>query len=290
MNANWMGVSVRARVWGWIAGGAGIGGALSPVLFTHMIERTGWRTAFVITGVGTVVIAIIWISSVGDYPYGYEPPRRTAAKRAPWRLLLTNRQLLLVSAGYFLICYFEYIFFYWAFYYLGEIRHMGSRQSAWYTMALFLAWTLFAPLGGRASDALISRLGLRRGLRVIPILGVVLSAGMVFLATGVASAEAAGTLVALALGFAAATDASYWTAAIDIGGEAAGTAGGLLNTGGNLGGFLAPVATPWVASHFGWSAGLYFGCFLALLSIIAWLFVDPTRRLETAWRARSSQD
>jgi len=36
MNANWTPVSARARVWGWIASGAGIGGAISPLLFTWM--------------------------------------------------------------------------------------------------------------------------------------------------------------------------------------------------------------------------------------------------------------
>src|SRR5260370_39725315 len=34
MNANWMPLSHRARVWGWIASGAGIGGAFFPPPFT----------------------------------------------------------------------------------------------------------------------------------------------------------------------------------------------------------------------------------------------------------------
>ena len=43
MNANWFPVSHRARVWGLIAGGVGIGGAVSPLLFSAMITRFGWR-------------------------------------------------------------------------------------------------------------------------------------------------------------------------------------------------------------------------------------------------------
>ena len=124
------------------------------------------------------------------------------------RMLLTNGDLMLLTAGYFAADYFEYIFFCWAFYYLGQIRHMGAAQSAVYTTGLFLSWMLFAPPCGKVSDLCVRRFGPRKGMRIDPIGALSLSAVLLFAALGLRSAEMTGVL--MALGLAAATDGSYW--------------------------------------------------------------------------------
>jgi MFS family permease len=85
-------------------------------------------------------------------------------------------------------------------------------------------------------------------------------------------------LLSLALGFAASADVPFWSAAVNLGGRRAGAAGGLMNTGGNLGGSIAPLLTPLVAARFGWSAGLYLGAAVAVLGILAWTRIDPAPR------------
>jgi ACS family D-galactonate transporter-like MFS transporter len=62
MNANWMPLSHRARVWGWIASGAGIGGAFSPLLFTWMSGRYGWRGAFWISAVASAILSLVHLN------------------------------------------------------------------------------------------------------------------------------------------------------------------------------------------------------------------------------------
>ncbi len=278
MNANWIELEKRSRIWGWIASGAGIGGALSPILFTNLIARAGWRIAFIVIGVATAALGLAWITSVRDFPKRSAPPQtRPAVSLAQWKALAQNRDLMLVTAGYIGIAYLEYIFFYWGFYYLGQVRHMSADQSAWFTTALWISWTIFAPLGGRLSDALVRWLGLKNGQRIMPIVGAGCSAALVLLATNLENAQAAGVVVALALGLAASTDAAHWTAAIHIGEQDSGAAGGILNTGGNLGGFLGPFLTPWIAARYGWNGGLYFACFMAVMSIVCWSFVDVER-------------
>ena len=170
--------------------------------------------------------------------------------------------------------YFEYIFFYWTYYYLGQIRHMGAAQSAVYTTGLFVAFLIFAPAGGKATDLCVRRFGLRTGMRIVPIAATSLSVLVLLVAIGLSSAEMTGVLMAVALGLAASTEGAYWAATIQASGKEAGAAFGIFNGGGNLGGFLAPVATPWLASQFGWSAGLYFGCLVVCLSIGVWFFID----------------
>ena len=44
-----------------------------------------------------------------------------------------------------------------------------------------------------------------------------------------------------------------------------------MNAGGNLGGFFAPIVTPWIAGRFGWTWGLYFGSLLALATALVWI-------------------
>ena len=52
-----------------------------------------------------------------------------------------------------------------------------------------------------------------------------------------------------------------------------GSAGGILNCGGNLGGMLAPVFTPIIAARLGWTWGLYVGSAVVLLGVAVWAFI-----------------
>jgi ACS family glucarate transporter-like MFS transporter len=274
MNSNRIPVENRALVQGWIAAGAGIGGALSPFLFPLIIAGWGWRFAFLATGAATLVVALCWFLVTRTEAPVSGLTQAQSRPKAPWKSLLSNRQLILITFSYFLTCYFEYIFFYWTYYYLGEIRHASASQSATFTSILFLAWLVLAPVGGLVSDSLSTRRGLQ-GRRLAPILGLVLSAAATVLGIELTDTTASALMLA-GLGIAAATDASFWAAAIEVGGTQSGAAGGILNTGGNLGVLIAPVLTPWIAARYGWSAGLYFGSFIVLVGASLWLVISPT--------------
>ena len=110
----------------------------------------------------------------------------------------------------------------------------------------------------------------------MPASCILLSAILLFAGTHVASSWLVGALLALSFGLASASDGPFWVAAIDSGGENVGAAGGVLNTGSNIGGFIAPVLTPFIASLFGWSSALYFGCLVAALGVAIWFFLEAT--------------
>jgi MFS family permease len=276
MNANWVPLTQRARVWGWIACGAGIGGAVSPILFSGMIERYGWRTAFWMAGFATAAVGIVWYLYVRDYP-----PQRTdlietkieSPPPTPWKKLLTNRDLALLTISYAAVAYFEYIFFYWLYYYYGQIRHMGTSQTAAYTTAVWLAWVVMTPIGGWVSDRMAAVYGPARGRRIVPIIGLTLSGILLCVGLNLTQPLAIATLMCLSLGFASSSDGSYWASAITVGGEHVGAAGGILNAGGNVGGFLAPVLTAYLASRVGWTWALYGGAFMVMVGVISWFFI-----------------
>jgi MFS family permease len=293
MIANWFPEIKRGRVWGFVAAGAGLGGAASPPLFSRMIARYGWRTSFWLAAAGTAVLALAWHRNTCDYPNDHpsiadlsERSSREAVKQArnrhgrtPWRQLLTDRNLMLLTIGYFAVCYFDYLFFYWIYYYFGEVRHIEPTRTAVYTAALFLTWTVMTPLGGWVSDRLVERCGRKAGRRLVPIVGLALSAVLLGWGASVSRPGASAALLSLALGLAAATDGPFWAAAIDMGGAHVGAAGGVLNMGGNLGGFFAPIITPFIASYFGWSSGLYSASLIVMLGVLVWFFVDPTKAI-----------
>ncbi len=273
MSANWNPPSARAGVWGWIASGAGIGGACTPLLFSWMRAHYGWRGSFWLAGAGSAVLACIWYWYVRDYP-AESKHLRAVRPPTPWKELLGNHDLMLLTAGYVTANYFEYIFFFWLYYYFGQIRKMGMDQSAIYTTLMWLTWMVMTPLGGWASDRLGRRFGLRNGRRIVVVASMAISAILVTIGSNVTGTLPTVVLLCLSLGFAAGTDAPYWAAAIDASGKHSGTGGAIFNTGGNIGGMLAPTLTPLLAHWFGWSAGLYFGGAFVLLGVTVWFFLE----------------
>lgn len=182
----------------------------------------------------------------------------------------------MLTAGYFAVCYFEYIFFFWLYYYFGNVRRFSQSQTTLATTALFVAWSVMTPAGGWCADRLTPCLGSMRAKRwvctcTLPISPILLLAG-----ASIESAIPSITCIALAMGFAAASDGPFWAAVIEASPGQVGAATSLLNTGGNLGGVVSPMLTPWVAAWAGWAGGLYLASAVVLIRVLLWFFVDCT--------------
>ena len=293
MNANWIPSSRRAAVQGFISAGAGTGSALSPILFSWTIAQYGWRNSFWLAAIATAALAVLWLWYARNHPAehpslgsengiskfaGGETGEAPGARVTPWRRLLTDRNLMLLTVSYFTVGYFVYIYFFWIYYYLGEVRGLGPNETAISTTIIFLTWMTLAPLGGWASDSLVKRFGLKTGRRVVPMVGLTLSALLLAVGINLSGTVATVALLSLSFGFAAFSDGPYWAAGIDLGGKQVGAACGILNTGSNLGG-LAPLITPIIAAHVSWSWSFYFGCLVLMVGVFLWFFVDPTQTI-----------
>jgi len=290
MNANWFPVTRQGLVWGLIAGGAGIGSALSPSLFSWIISHYGWRKSFWLAGATTALLAAVWAGYARDRPSDHRSTQGeevlfsfqtktesgNTGRKPALRKLLANRNVMLLAAGYMTVGYFEYVFFFWIYYYFGEILHMSRTETSVYTTVIFLAWAVMTPVGGWLSDRLVRTLGKKLGRPMVPAGGMLLGSLLLFSGMQLSRPGAVGALLALSFGLASCSDGPFWAATIDAGGENAGAACGVLNTGSNIGGFIAPVLTPFIASLAGWSPALYFGCLVAALGVVIWLFIDAT--------------
>jgi MFS family permease len=278
MAANWIPLTAQGWAQALIMAGAAWGAALSPLVFSRAIGAYGWRTSFWLAAALAALLGAIWFWSVRDHPPGRVVTGKPRAA-SQWRVLLTNKNLLLLTIAYFLANYFEYIFFYWIYYYFGEVRHLGKSETALATTILFLAMAVMTPVGGKISDKLVARYGLKFGRRAVAMAGMGASAVLLCLGASGFGVAATVALLSLAFGFAASAEGPFWATAIEISGDQVGAGCGIFNTGGNVGGMLAPLITPLIAVHFGWAGGLYFGSLLVLIGMLMWLLIDPGKKV-----------
>jgi ACS family glucarate transporter-like MFS transporter len=89
----------------------------------------------------------------------------------------------------------------------------------------------------------------------------------------------AAAVLAVCTGLILGVEGPYWATGNQISAKNVGFVGGLLNTGGNLGGVISPTLTP-IAQHFGWVHALDFAAVVALGAAALWLTVIPSQKLE----------
>lgn len=265
----------RALIWGFVAAGAGLGSAFSPVIFSWSLSRYDWRGSFGLAASATAMLAIAWWLCVRDLPRSMEKEvsPSAAVSLAGLYELLKNRNVLLLSIGYFTVSYFEYIFFYWIYYYFKEVRNLPQSQVTLYTTVIFLSWVVMTPIGGLVSDQLVCKIG-SRGRAMVAVPAMITSVMLFIIGTRTTEAYLTGFLYALSFGLMSSSDGPFWSSTVQVGRDKAGAACGILNTGSNVGGFIAPVLTPAIASICGWTTALYFACGVAFVGAGAWFLVN----------------
>jgi len=226
--------------------------------------------------------------TASSFMAGEPPPATLALARPAWWSPLRNRSVLLLTISYAAIGYLEYLFFFWMNHYFDKILSIPKEQSRIYTAILLLSLALGMVLGGVAADRLRKSFGPWVGIALVPMTGMVL--GAAFLGLGVISEgiPMIVTFLALALLAVGATEAPTWTAAVELGGRHGGTAAAIVNTGGNLGGFIAPFLTP-IVSHAirdgfglteqqGWQWGISLAGVFCLSGAVLWWWIRPTEK------------
>jgi MFS transporter, ACS family, D-galactonate transporter len=251
-------------------------------------------------------VALLWALQAKDHPHLHtranEAERRIIAddvtllpagkvlSPAPehegssgWRALLGNRSLLLLTSSYAAVGYFEYLFFFWMHHYFDDVLKVGNQLSRYYTGIALLAMAAGMVSGGWLSDRLQRSYG-RRWARLIVAAGGMVAGGLL-LGVGLGADKPAWivTWFSLALAAVGASEGPFWTTAIELGKRQSGTAFGIFNTGGNIGGLLAPSVTPFVCAHlsaawdeiFRWKLAISLGALVCFLGAVLWWKIDP---------------
>lgn len=275
--------------------GATFGAAAAGPLIAWLMGRFGWRASFLLTAPAAVLCAAAWWWYVRDRPS--EHPEVNAAERSlieagrsagnlarvepgAWRAVIRDRQVQLLTAGYFCVNCLFYFFFNWLFVYLIESRGFRLLEGGWYASLPWMAGAVGAVWGGWLCDRLWKRIGARRSCRYLGAAGALVAAVLLLAAARAPQPLVAVVLLSLCLAAEQFTDAVYWAAAIAVAGRRASAACGLMNTGGNLAGGVVALMVPFVVDRFGWPAALATGSAFALAAAGLWLVTSADVPME----------
>ncbi len=274
--------------------GLTLGVAVTTPLLAWMITDFGWRYAFIALAPLAFVVAALWWWYSRDFPEkhpsinaeevvliaeGKQNLEDDEEVKLPWKQLLKNRDVLLLSISYFCMNYVFYEVFSWFFYYLVKIRGFGAQEAGYLTSSQWICGAIGAAAGGWICDKMTIRLGILRGCRWPAVIGMLLSAVLLIAGAFIGDPNIAMFMFVFCFLFNQMTEGPYWASSIAIGGRYAGTVGGVMNTGGNIAGVVGALVIPLCANIFGWSFAIATGGIMALIGASLWIFIRVDRPL-----------
>ena len=271
--------------------GLQLGAAFTAPLIASLMSSFGWQRALFWSALPVLALIGGWAwygrTTPREHPAVTEaelaelgPVAERVDQAISWQRvweLVRNRDVLALTASYICMNYVFYLLANWSFLYLVQERHFTVLESGWLASTPPLAAAIGAGVGGHLASVLGERYGVRAGLRIIPLLSLPAAGVLQFAAVDATNPYLA--VVALALCFAAVelNEGPYWAAIMHVGGSDSMSAGGILNTGGNLGGLICTPIVGYLLEHQDWTPCFLIGAGFAAVSAALWLVVDPTR-------------
>jgi MFS transporter, ACS family, glucarate transporter len=304
--SNWICSSQHGIGSSFLTMGTGLGGTLTPPLIAWITQRWGWRISFFISGLLGLFVVLVWEWFMTNTPEEHprvnpaelalirsgQPQRQKNHKtrqKTPWKKMLSSSSVWGILIGY--MCQGFPIYFYhtWFFIYLVRVRHLTITQGGFWGSTPFLAIAILAPAGGWFSDLAVRKYGKRLGRRLAVCTGMFSSALLVWVGAAATGSISAVLLLALGGGLNMFAAVTFWATCIDLTKESAGALSGMMNTFGNLGGWLSPIVSAYVATHYGWNAALDCAAGVSVASALFFLFVRADQKLDDGEEERSGE-
>lgn len=272
--------------------GLQLGAAVTPPLVAWLMVTFDWRRALMWMALPALLLIAAWAWYGRNSPREHpgvtdtelaELGRQTEPtdSRISWSrmwTLIKNRDVLALTVSYICMNYVFYLIANWSFLYLVQERHFTLLQSGWLAGTPPFAAAVGAGAGGILATYLGTRYGIRFGLRILPLLSLPAAGLLQLLAIGAANGYIAVAILALCYAAVELNEGPYWAAIMHIGRADTMAAGGLLNTGGNLGGIIATPIVAYLSGRHAWTGAFLIGTAFAFASGALWLLVDPSRQ------------
>jgi MFS family permease len=293
--SRWFPEQERGTAQGIFFMGAHLGGGLTPILVAAIAQRIGWRGAFPLLSVFGFAWATFWFRWYRDEPRDH--PSVTAGelrwieagrhlgddtnRRSVIRKALKTPGIWFLCLMYFTQTYGFNLYVTWMPTYL---QHEKKLHGALLAVLAGLPLLLSVPAdlaGGILTDSLSRKFGLRLGRCVVGF-GSLAAAGIFLFAGALAHGVVSAVLIALAAASSNFLLGASWGACTDIAGNHAATVSAAMNTSGQIGGVLSPIAFAVLTrTSASWAAPLYLTAALYLFGAACWYFVHPERPIET---------
>ena len=253
--SRWFPKKEHARAQGFVWAASRLGGALAPLLLVPLERYAGWPSIFWVLGATGLLWAAIWWRWFRNHPE--EMPgitkrelaeirvgvqvRADGAVAVPWGQLFRLPQLWLIVAAYFCYAWGSWFYFGWFTTWLVRGKGFSVTQMGLSASFPFLVGMVGNLVGGALSERLVERYGRKTSYRWVTAVCLAATASLLLEMSFVHSHRAIIVLASLGFGVMDLMLPSAWAMCMSIGGAYGGTATGVMNTAGNLGGWLCTI-------------------------------------------------
>lgn len=264
---------LRGRVMGVWATCYQVGGLVATALATLLLDRFGWRSAFVLPAAWMGLYGVVILLFLPDEPLATGAVDRADDERGvAIRGVLRSPTVWCYGASYFCIKLIRYSFLFWLPFYLHQARGYSESAAGYLSTALEIGGVVGTIAFGAWSDR--ARQTPRSRIAAFGLLGLGVALFFCERAAGhgpVSAFVAIAVVGALLFGPDALLSGA---AAQDLGGPlAAATAVGVVNGVGSIGAIAQGALTVGVSSRFGWPA--LFSVFVGLAVAAAVALAPP---------------
>ena len=273
----WFEPAGRARAQSFIWAASRLGGALSPLLVVPLLRWIDWRSTFAVLGVVGLLWVIVWRACYRDAPLP-----RSASLPHPWRRLLGHRQIWLIFVMYGCYSWGSWFFMSWFPVFLVRGCGFSEAEMGIYSSLPFLLGVGGNLTGGYVSDRLVTRYGLKFGRRSVACASLAASSLLVAALAFTRNKAAIVVLSSCGFGVMDLMLPVSWAVCLDIAPRHSGTVTGIMNSAGQLGGFLCTVLFGYLVQISGsYHSPLWVISGMLLFSAFLFSKIDPTCELES---------
>lgn len=293
--SRWFPKQEHARAQGFVWGSSRLGGALAPLLLVPLAQHFGWRSIFWVLGCVGLVWAAVWWSwfrddpsamrGIGEAELAEIRAGQIAAgehNRIPWGELFAMPQLWLIALAYFCYAWGSWFYFGWFTTWLTRGAGFSVAQMGLFASLPFLMGLAGNLAGGVLSESLVERFGRKRTYRWVTGVCLVATSALLLAMSLVRGHAAIVALATAGFGVMDLMLPSAWAMCMSLGGAFGGTATGVMNTAGNLGGWVCTVLFGYVVAATGdYNVPLRVVAAMVLTGAALFACVDCTRGLAT---------
>lgn len=266
--------------------GSQIANAVAPPLLTILMLTLGWRGMFVVIGLMSIPIILVWLKyfrapSRAEYAAIHREDNAQLHQQSSdkvkvdWGSLFKRRSTWFMIIGNFSIMFTIWVYLTWLPSYLENSMGLSIKETGWVASIPFIAGILGVLCGGWLSDSLV-----RKGVNAVTSRKVPIVAGAAFAACAVApvpfvhSYGLSIALLSLGYFFSQLPQGAIWTLASDIApSDQVSSLGSIQNFGGFLGAACAPIVAGMVLDATGKFTDVFMlGAGLLMIGAISYAF------------------
>jgi MFS family permease len=291
--SRWFPKREHATAQGFVWGASRLGGALAPLLLVPFQARFGWRAIFYLLGAIGLLWSILWWNWFRNEPEEMDgisaaelaaigaAERKTGHGDVPWGRLLRLPHLWLMIIAYFCYAFGSWFYFGWFTTWLVRGAGFSVAQMGIFASFPFGMGVLGNLIGGAIAERFVKRYGRRMAYRWITATCLLLTASVLLTMSFVREHRAIVMLATLGFGIMDLMLPSAWAMCMSLGGQFGGTATGMMNTAGNLGGWVCTVVFGYVIKITGdYNLPIRIIALMVLIAAGLFALIDCTRGLQ----------